>query len=77
MPSMEVLAKERVVLMFEDRVALSDTHFNMNDIACRECDMETLTEIESEYHRYTKTTTWWAKFKCAHCGYDNDIEDWY
>lgn len=63
--------------MFEDRVALSDTHFNMNDIACRECDMETLTEIESEYHRYTKTTTWWAKFKCVHCGYDNDIEDWY
>ena len=63
--------------MFEDPVALSNSSYNMNDIACKECGEETLTEVESEYHSYSKTTTWWATFKCIHCGYKNEIEDWY
>lgn len=63
--------------MFEDKIALANTSYITVEVECIECEVLEEIEVESEYHRYTKETTWWGKYTCSACGYKQEVEGWF
>lgn len=63
--------------MLEDRVALSNSSYEVTDMECPECGKDSEIEVEKEYKNATKETIWWGKFLCQHCGHSEDAEGWY
>jgi hypothetical protein len=59
-----------------DSVAYSNTYETVQEV---ECDCGNLQEIpvDTEYHSFTKETTWWGEWVCLNCGIKHESEGWY
>jgi transcription elongation factor Elf1 len=60
-----------------DKVALANSFSDIAEAECGDCGVATEIEVETEYHRYSKTATWLGHYTCPQCNYEQDVEGWY
>jgi hypothetical protein len=59
-----------------DTIAHSNTYETIQEVEC-DCGSTQEIPVDTEYHSFTKETTWWGEWVCIHCGIEHESEGWY